>query len=123
MPIERADPLGREWSIVCDAPDYAAFLSGWERPGQDGVNDLDRRFETVWSVEPRLVRDASRIAAGFLERSAPDLLEPIEGRLRETPPPSGDELRLVSALTNRMVAYVGESEVSRLPAPHASEEG
>lgn len=123
VPIDRADPLGREWSIVCDAPDYAAFLAGWERPGQEGVPDRDRRFETVWSGEPRLVREASRIAAGFVEQSAPELLGPIEERLRETPPPSGEELRLVSALTSRMVAYVGEAEVSRLPAPHASEEG
>jgi DICT domain-containing protein len=123
VPIERADPLGREWSIVCDAPGYAAFLAAWERPGQDDVPDLDRRFETVWSVEPRLVREASRIAARLLEQSAPDLLGPVEERLADTPPPSGEELRLVGALTNRMVAYVGDAEVSRLPGPHSSEEG
>ncbi|MDX6628563.1 MAG: MerR family transcriptional regulator, light-induced transcriptional regulator [Gaiellales bacterium] len=120
LPIEREDPLGREWSLICDAPQYAAFLSAWERPGQDGVPDLDRRFETIWSVEPRLVREAARIAAGFVERSRPDLLDPIVERLRHTPPPSGEELRLVGALTNRMVAYVGQGELSRLPAPHSS---
>jgi DICT domain-containing protein len=120
LPIEREDPLGREWSLICDAPEYAAFLSAWERPGQDSVPDLERRFETVWSVEPRLVREAARIAAGFVERSRPDLLDPIVERLRHTPPPSGEELRLVGALTNRMVAYVGQGELSRLPAPHSS---
>jgi DICT domain-containing protein len=121
LPIDRADPLGREWSLVCDAPQYAAFLAAWERPGQDQVPDLDRRFETVWSVEPRLVREAARIAAGFVERSPrPDLLAPIAERLSHTPPPSGEELRLVGALTNRMVAYVGDGELSRLPAPHSS---
>ena len=120
LPIHREDPLGREWSLICDAPEYAAFLSAWERPGQDGVPDLERRFETIWSVEPRLVREASRIAAGFVERTRPDLLGPIVDRLRDTPPPSGEELRLVGALTNRMVAYVGQGELSRLPAPHSS---
>lgn len=120
VPIEREDPLGREWSLICDAPGYAAFLAAWERPGQDGVPDRERRFETVWSVEPQLVREASRIAAGFLERSKPDLLSPIVERLRATPPPSGEELRLVGLLTNRMVAYVGSGDVSRLPAPHSS---
>jgi DICT domain-containing protein len=120
LPIEREDPLGREWSLICDAPQYAAFLSAWERPGQDGVPDLDRRFETVWSVEPQLVREAARIAAALVERSRPDLLGPIVERLRHTPPPSGEELRLVGALTNRMVAYVGQGELSRLPAPHSS---
>ncbi|MDX6586194.1 MAG: MerR family transcriptional regulator, light-induced transcriptional regulator [Solirubrobacterales bacterium] len=120
VPIEREDPLGREWSLICDAPGYAAFLAAWERPGQDGVPDLERMFETVWSVEPRLVREAARIAAGFLERSAADLLGPVVDRLRSTPPPSGEELRLVGLLTNRMVAYVGQGELSRLPEPHSS---
>jgi len=120
LPIDRADPLGREWSLICDAPGYAAFLAAWERPGQDAVPDFERRFETVWSVEPRLVREAARIAAGLVERTAPDLVEPIVERLRHTPPPSADELRLVGALTNRMVAYVGQGELSRLPAPHSS---
>jgi MerR family transcriptional regulator, light-induced transcriptional regulator len=120
LPIDREDPLGREWSLICDAPSYSAFLSAWERPGQDRVPDLERRFETIWSVEPRLVREAARIAAGFVERIRPELLDPIVERLRHTPPPSGEELRLVGALTNRMVAYVGQAELTRLPAPHPS---
>jgi MerR family transcriptional regulator, light-induced transcriptional regulator len=120
LPIDRADPLGREWSIVCDGGDYAAFLAAWERPGQDDVPDSERRFETVWSVEPSLVRDAARIAAGFVERIQPDLLDRFVDRLRAMPPPSGEELRLVGALTNRMVAYVSESDASRLPSPHGS---
>lgn len=120
LPIDREDPLGREWSLICDAPQYAAFLAAWERPGQDDVPDLERRFETVWSVEPQLVREAARIGAGFVERVRPDLLAPIVDRLRDTPPPSGEELRLVGALTNRMVAYVGQGELSRLPEPHSS---
>ena len=118
LPIGRRDPLGREWSIVCDAPDYAAFLAAWERPGQDDVADAERRFETVWSVEPSLVREAARIAVGLVERTEPRLVDRFVDRLKETPPPSGEELRLVGALTNRMVAYVSEAEVRRLPAPH-----
>ena len=119
VPIDRSDPLGREWSLICDAPGYAACLSAWEPPGQDGAHDLDRRLETIWSVEPAVVRDAARISTGIAARSAPDLVEPIELRLEMTPPPSGEEFRLVSALTNRMVAYVGEGAASSLPGPHA----
>jgi DICT domain-containing protein len=118
LPIDRADPLGREWSIICDAPDYAAFLAGWERPGQDDVQDFERRFETIWSVEPALVREAARIASGFVQRIEPGVVDRFVDRLRETPPPSGEELRLVGALTNRMVAYVGAGDGSRMPAPH-----
>jgi MerR family transcriptional regulator, light-induced transcriptional regulator len=123
LPIDRGDPLGREWSIVCDAPGYAAFLAGWERPGQGGVPDAERRFETVWSVEPALVREAARISAGLVERARPSLCGRFATRLEETPPPSGEELMLVGALTNRMVAYVSETDAGRLPAPHSSAAG
>jgi hypothetical protein len=68
-----------------------------------------------------VVREAARISKGIAERSAPDLVAPIERRLDDTPPPSGDEFRLVSALTNRMVAYVGRASANGLPGPHASE--
>jgi DICT domain-containing protein len=107
LPIDGGDPLGREWSVVCDAPDYSAFLAARERPGQGDVPDGARRFETVWSVEPSLVREAARIAAGFVERYQPSVLRRFLPRLRGAPPPSGDDLRLVGALTNRMIAYVG----------------
>lgn len=120
IPIDRGDPFGREWSIVCDAPGYAAFLAGWERPGQDGVADSERRFETIWSVEPRLVREAADICLALVARSRPELARRLAPRLDGVPPPAGEELRLVGALTNRMVAYVGEAEPVRLPAPHSS---
>jgi DNA-binding transcriptional MerR regulator len=118
LPIDRGDPLGREWSVICDGAEYSALLAGWERPGQHGVPDADRQFETIWCVEPALVREASRIAAGLVERRQPELLSRFMDRLRETPPPSGDELRMVGALTNRMVAYVSAPEAGRLPEPH-----
>jgi DICT domain-containing protein len=118
LPIDRGDPFGREWSLVCDAPDYAAFLAARERPGQDSVPDGQRRFETIWSVEPQLVREAARICGGLVERTDRDLLGRFLPRLRDTPPQSAEELRLVGALTNRMVAYVGQGDPGGMPGPH-----
>jgi DICT domain-containing protein len=123
VPIDRSDPLGREWSLVCDAPEYAACLSAWEPPGQDRTRDRERRLETIWSVEPLVVREAARISKGIAERTAPDAVAAVGELLESSPPPSGEEFRLVSALTNRMVAYVGAGPASSLPAPHASEAG
>jgi DICT domain-containing protein/predicted DNA-binding transcriptional regulator AlpA len=120
VPVEHSHPALREWALVCDAPDYAAFLAAWERPGQEDAPDLDRRFETIWSVEPELVREAAHVAAGIATESAPDLAPALQARLGDAPPPASDELRLVGALTNRMVAYVATGETVRLPAPHAS---
>lgn len=123
VPIDRSDPLGREWSLVCDAPDYAACLSAWEPPGQDDVRDRERQLETIWSVEPSVVREAARISRGIAAKSAPDLVSRVDRLLDANPAPSGDEFRLVSALTSRMVAYVGAGAASSLPVPHASDEG
>lgn len=128
VPVDPSHPTLREWALVCDAPDYAAFLAAWERPGQDEAPDLDRRFETIWSVEPELVREAAHVAAGIATAAAPDLGPLLNPRLADTPPPASDEMRLVSALTSRMVAYVATGEGGRakpdpsvtLPAPHAS---
>jgi DICT domain-containing protein/predicted DNA-binding transcriptional regulator AlpA len=123
LPIDAAEPLAREWSIVCDAPRYAACLAAWERPEQHEVPDLERHFETIWSVEPEIVRAAARIGCDLAARGGEELVDGVRERLAAEPPPSGEEMRLVGALTNRMVAYVGGVEVRGLPAPHSSASG
>jgi MerR family transcriptional regulator, light-induced transcriptional regulator len=106
IPLEVDDPLAREWALVCDAPRYAACLAAWEVPGESG-SDRDRRFEAVWSVDPRVVRDASRVAAGLVSGPAPDLGHTLASGLEDDPPvPGSEELAVLAALTSRMVAYV-----------------
>jgi MerR family transcriptional regulator, light-induced transcriptional regulator len=109
VPIDSTEPLGREWSIVYDAPHFGAVLSGWERPGQDETPDRDRCFETLWSVEPELVRDASTVAYGIVERSDPDLVEGLEALLGRPVDPSRPWISELTGLTNRIVAYVSSS--------------
>src|SRR3954451_481531 len=87
VPLDPTDPLAREWSVICDAPSFGACMAGWERPGQDGTPDSERRFETIWSVEPDAVRDAGAVAIELIERAAPELLEDVPARLREAPAP------------------------------------
>ena len=75
-PVEVALPrdaqLNREWLVICDSPDLPAFLTAVERPGQDAAS-ADRRFEALWSVDPLVVRDASRVAAALADRYRPGL--------------------------------------------------
>lgn len=111
VPIDNTEPLGREWSLVYDAPAFGAVLSAWERPGQDDVADMDRRFEALWSVEPELVRDASTVAYGIVERVAPDAVHGIEELLARPVEPQQPSLTQLTALTNRMVAYVGDKSL------------
>ena len=82
LPLDRSDPASREWALVCDGEGYAACLAGWELPGQEGVRDMDRRFEALWSVEADVVRDAVAVALALASRSAPDLVDAVPARLR-----------------------------------------
>jgi DICT domain-containing protein len=122
LPIGRCDPLAREWAVVCDAPGYSACLSAWEPPGQDCVDDGDRVLETVWSVEPDVVRLAACVAREIAARCAPDAVGPADRVLGPAPDPSVDDLRRVSALTNRIVAYVAGGAVNSPPALRAATE-
>ncbi|MBA2507046.1 MAG: MerR family transcriptional regulator [Thermoleophilaceae bacterium] len=119
VPLASNAPLGREWSLVCDAPEYAACLSAWEIPGQEASADSEREFETIWTVEPELVREGARIALGLAEQAGAEVAASVADRLESPTPASPDELRLVTALTSRMVAYVGRGPASSLPEPHA----
>jgi DICT domain-containing protein/predicted DNA-binding transcriptional regulator AlpA len=121
LPVDRSQPLGREWAIVCDAPRYAACMAARERPEQDELPDMERRFETIWSVEPAIVRSAARIGCELAARRDGKLGDRASAALGDDPPPSAGEPRLVGALTSRMVAYVGGAEVKEVPAPHSSE--
>lgn len=103
--IPEAAPLRREWSVVCDAPESAAVLAGWERP--------DGRFEALWSVDPEVVRAATLAARALAAQLAPRV------RLPEGPdvPPWArdphDRLDAATTLTNRIVAYLDVLPVRR----------
>jgi len=114
VPIEVAvpheAPLNREWIVVCDAPDLPACLAAVERPGQGGVPDAHRCFDAVWTVDPRAVRDASRVAATLADTYRPDW-RPAGLRVPEDEPPgaSADLLR-ASGLLNRTMAYLDAAQ-------------
>ena len=94
--------LNREWLVVCDAPDLPVCMAAVELPGG--------HFEVLWSVDPRVVRDAGRVAAALADQYRPGwraagFVDP------------GDDLAGVSSellraadLFNRMLGYV---EVAR----------
>ena len=112
LPVEVAippeAPLNREWFLVCDAPDFPACMAAVERPGQDEVLDPRRRFEAVWSVDPRVVRDASRVAASLADRYRPGWRTPGEDleELAEDPPAASGDLRRASDLLVRTMGYL-----------------
>src|ERR1700742_1297401 len=105
-------PLRREWTLVCDAPDTPACVAAWERPRQDHPRDRDRMFETLWSVDPQVVRTAARIGAGLAAGTLPQLPPLLAGRLSTEPAPSSADLRRASGLIERTFDYLARACVS-----------
>lgn len=94
-------PLNREWLVVCDAHDLPACLTAVELPG--------RRFEVVWSVDPRVVRDASLVSAALADHYRPDWRDAGGVDLDEDVADVSEELRRVSELFNRMLGYLEQA--------------
>ncbi len=111
LPVEvalpREAPLNREWVVVCDAPDLPACMAAVERPGQEGEPDSRRRFEAVWTVDPRAVRHASRVAAALADEYRPGWRVGAELTLLDDEPAAASaDLRRASDLLGRMLGYV-----------------
>jgi DICT domain-containing protein len=102
VPILSTDPLMREWVLVCEADGFAACLAGFEPPGAPGG---PRRFETIWSAEREVVREAARACCELIDARAPDLVAGVAERLRDPLPSTREELRTVLELTSRIVLY------------------
>jgi DICT domain-containing protein len=108
VPLAPEDPLMREWILVCDAPELAACLIGWERPP---LRRAPRRFEFIWSVEPEVVREAARRCCELIGRAAPDLVDDLRERLDDPPDPAiGLRLRATVELATRIALYVSGEE-------------
>ncbi len=103
VPIPPTDPVLREWVLVCDAPQFSGCLIGWERPGGAA---LPRRFETVWTVEPEVVREAAHACCDIIERGQRSLADDLRDRLSQRPVAGAPgQLRLAVELATRVTVY------------------
>jgi DICT domain-containing protein len=103
--LAAGSPLLREWIVVHDAPTFAAALVAWELPGQVDVPDPDRRFEALWTVEGRIVRDAAVTCAEAAVAEGSGAARNLLQLLEESPAPHATSQRSATAVFNRMVAY------------------
>jgi len=108
VPVARGGALGNEWAVVIDAPGFAACLLAWEQPRRADaeVADRDRLFETLWTLDPRIVREAARVSGSLAARSCPELAERVEALLADRPLAVEAPAPGLTALTNRLVAYL-----------------
>jgi MerR family transcriptional regulator, light-induced transcriptional regulator len=106
VPLEAGAALGNEWAVVIDAPGYSACLLGWERPQSAPVADRERTFETLWTMDPRMVRRAAEVGASLARRADDELGARIEGLLAERPLAMEHPAPSLTSVTNRIVGYL-----------------
>jgi MerR family transcriptional regulator, light-induced transcriptional regulator len=108
LPIAPEDAIGNEWAVVVDAPGYAACLLAWETPESqhDGHAEPERRFEALWTLDPDTVRKAALVGAALARRAAPEVGERMEQLLDDRPLALESPAPALTALTNRIVAYM-----------------
>ena len=106
VPLPPEEPMAREWAVVCDSVDLPAALTAWELPGQRGVPDRERVFESMITVEPDAVRDAARVCAGVAARAGAAEATPALYDLADQPGPATADLGAVSAMLGRVLSYV-----------------
>jgi DICT domain-containing protein len=106
VPIPPESPLNREWLVVCDAADLPACLVAVERPGGRAEPAGERTFEAVWSVDPQVVRDASRIATALADDLRPGWRDAVDVPPQPDPPGASEDLYRATLLFDRMVAYI-----------------
>jgi MerR family transcriptional regulator, light-induced transcriptional regulator len=109
IPIACDDVLGNEWAVIVDAPGYAACLLAWEQPGlrqPGGPGDADRRFEAIWTIDAEATRRAAQVAARLAGRADPAFGARLEELLADRPLALEEPAPALTALTNRMVAYL-----------------
>lgn len=102
--VPESAPMRREWTIVCDAPDYPAAMAAWELPGQTEVADADRVFEALWTLDPTVVRAATVQGARLVRQFAPHLVDGLD-LPGDTPRQASADLAHATSLFHRVLAH------------------
>lgn len=109
IPIAPEDALGNEWAVVVDSPGFSACLLAWEIPGAvepGGEDDMRRRYESIWTLDPVATRKAAHVAARLAARADPAYGERLEAILADRPLALEQPAPALTSVTNRLVAYL-----------------
>jgi DICT domain-containing protein len=106
IPLGPGDALGNEWAVVVDAPGYSACLLAWEQARPAPGPDRERTFETMWTLDPRVVRRAAQVGASLARRADDALGDRVEGLLAARPLAMEHPAPSLTSVTNRIVGYL-----------------
>jgi DNA-binding transcriptional MerR regulator len=108
VPIAHAEQLSSEWAVIVDAPGLAASLLAWELPGERAPGG-EPCFEALWTLDPGATRRAAHVAARLAAAQDEALGAELEERLAGRPLAFGEPAPALTALTNRLVAYLEQA--------------
>lgn len=83
--LDPVAPLRREWLVVCDGPAPACFAA-WEVPASGaplGRPPSGRRFESLWSTDPVVVRSAAELVIEVIATGSTDAAADLRAALPE----------------------------------------
>ena len=107
VPIAEGTAIGHEWAVVIDAPGLSVCLCAWEPPvAKAPKEELDRQFETFWSLDPQTVRQAALAGASVAGSTAPAIGDRLQDVLAERPLGAAGATDALEALTARMIGYL-----------------
>lgn len=107
VPVRPGDAIAHEWAVIIDSPTLAACLLAWEPPSATPpTNDLERRFETYWSLDPEVVRRASMAAAELVRTDAPRIGEQMASHLADRPLATEGPAPALEAVMARAIEYL-----------------
>jgi signal transduction histidine kinase len=111
--LRTGDPLAQEWFVLAMGPGLAITLCGLDgdahSAAQAPVQEAERVFDVVWSLDPRVAAIAAQVVVKGLERAAPDRAQEVAAVLEEAgrrPPTTSESLRVGAALLAGMVRRV-----------------
>lgn len=106
IPLAPDAPMIREWAVVCDTPSLGMALTAWELPGQVDVPDMERVFETLWTVDPEPVREAARVCAAVASAAGSRRAAHVVDELAAPVVTGRTDIGALTSLFNRSVSYV-----------------
>jgi DICT domain-containing protein len=110
VPIDGDAAIAHEWAVVVDAPGLAVCLVAWEPPvAEEPENDLDRMFESFWTLDPGDVRGAALAGASVAAATAPSVGESLQDLLAARPVGLDAGTAGLEALAARMIEYVASA--------------
>lgn len=104
--LPSASPILSEWILVFESTPLTAMLAAWEVPGQEDVPSRERVYETIWTTDGTITREALSLAAAAATSIGSQAGERLSKSIRETPPPPKLNSEATTAILNRVLAYV-----------------